>query len=845
MVQDRIKQYFDRNPRLHVLFIFDQMDYIGAELADAVWEDGYVYKRFDGTWFGTKRDIETTWKDKRGVLLFSEALFPQTEEQMLRFPLLGLLRANMEYKGDDYATFMQQYHLPDKYAPYIRRHEQEIGSTRMLAVLSGYLSPEVFNEDVANRAFVSVYLGEKKLLEWHDIIVRMVVLGLSTEAKKRTDFFVKLQKNLDANKAVNSKLLSIFGVSYQPNQETKMKQMAEAMKYNAITQLLDENKADDYKVYKIKNSVQLEQLNKVMELGRHDRQLSGKFSAAIDELASGIREEEIIRIYGVDAEYFYMTERLCYLVLTTIMQERLTLDPQGVNEKMRELAMKLPEHGDIQQVLKFVENLALYYDRVRNVGTLRLKTPQDYVDSYVGEWYQVDLFYRRSLRSYHELMTKETPIEREVRQAKDLLDKDYAKQSNVMNLEWLACVNERSEHFGAVALPRQEDFFETYLDKSTKKVVIVVDALRYEVATELMESLGREKHIATLGAMRAVLPTETKFGKLVLLPHHDLELQGAEMLVDGKSLITTEARTSHVDGYREGAVCVSYEEVMNGHAQSMRDLFKRPLVYIYYNTLDEVGHSQSPFEVISACDRAVEQLTVLVRRLHATWNVTNVYITSDHGFIYNDMHFEDKDKHSITDECVEKKTRYYLTTDARPVEGICKYPLREVSSIRSAVPTYVAVPQGTNRLAASGGYNFAHGGATLQEMIIPMIHSLLKREEKTERVGVNLLGHNLQMVSSQLRLQLIQTEAVSMTVIKRTVCCQLFDGSEPVTTIKELTLDSTDAVNLNNRLYDITLNLCKTGVSSMLQLRVWDKDDALNPLIKETVRNNTLIEQDF
>ncbi len=249
--------------------------------------------------------------------------------------------------------------------------------------------------------------------------------------------------------------------------------------------------------------------------------------------------------------------------------------------------------------------------------------------------------------------------------------------------------------------------------------------------------------------------------------------------------------------------------------------------------------------MIAACDRAIEQLTVLVRRLHATWNVTNVFITSDHGFIYNDMLFEDKDKHSITDECIEKKTRYYLTTDGRPVEGICKYPLQDVSSIRSAAPTYVAVPQGTNRLAASGGYNFAHGGATLQEMIIPLIHSTLKREEKTEKVGVSLLSHNLQMVSSQLKFQLIQTEAVSMTMIKRIVCCQLFDGSEPVTTVKELALDSTDAVNLNNRLYDITLNLCKTGVSSMLQLRVWDKDDALNPLIKETVRNNTLIEQDF
>ncbi len=828
-----------------MLFIFDQLDTIGSELQDALWEDNYIYKVFDGAWFNTKYAIENTWKDKHVVLLFPETMYPHNEEQMLKFPLLGHLRANMEYKGDDYATFLQQYGLSDQFAPYVRRHEQEISSTKVMNVLNGYLSPETFSEDVANRAFISAYMGEKKMLEWHDIIVRLFILDLGSEEKKRMDFWYKAQKNRDVVKAINARLTSIFAVTYNPNQIVKMKQVAECMKYNSITQLLDENKNDDYKQYKIKNSVQLEQQNKIMELGRHDRQLSKKFVAALDELAADIKEEEIISVYGIDAEYFFMTESLCWPILKTALQDRLLTEPESVNEKMRELTMKLPEQADIQSVVKFIENLALYYDKVRCVGSLKLKTPQDYVDRYTSEWYQIDMLYRRSLETYHDLITKQIPIEAEVHKAKDMLDQDYAKFANVMNLEWLTCVNEQSERFESVTLPRQENFFNDYLDASTKKVVIVVDALRYEVAAELMESLAKEKHIASLSAMKAVLPTETKFGKLALLPHYDLKLQGADMLVDGKALTTVDSRTTHVDSFRDGALCINYEDVMNGNALAIRDIFKRPLVYIYYNTIDEVSHNQSPFEVISACERAIEQLTALVSRLHATWNVTNVYVTADHGFIYNDMQFEDKDKHSITDGCIEKKTRYYLTNNNVSVEGISKYPIEQVSSIKNDIATYVAVPDGTNRLAAPGGYNFAHGGATLQEMIIPLIQSYRKKEKKTYKVGVNLLGHNLQMVSSQLRFQLIQTEAVSMTVIKREIRCQVFDGNEPVTLVKELTLDSTDAVNLNNRLYDITLNLTKTGVGSMLQLMVWDKDDPLNPLIKEVVRNNTLIEQDF
>ena len=65
MVQDRIYDYFVRNPHLHVLFIFDRMNIIESELASAVWEENYIYKVFDGAWFNTKYNIENTWKEKR------------------------------------------------------------------------------------------------------------------------------------------------------------------------------------------------------------------------------------------------------------------------------------------------------------------------------------------------------------------------------------------------------------------------------------------------------------------------------------------------------------------------------------------------------------------------------------------------------------------------------------------------------------------------------------------------------------------------------------------------------------------------------------------------------------
>ena len=116
MIQNRIYSYFERNPQLHVLFIFDKMGIIQTELEDVKdWSDGYVYKVFDGAWFNTKYAIENTWKDKRIVLLFPVGTYPHSEEQQLQFPLLDMLKANMEYKEDDGYTVIDLHYDDDVY----------------------------------------------------------------------------------------------------------------------------------------------------------------------------------------------------------------------------------------------------------------------------------------------------------------------------------------------------------------------------------------------------------------------------------------------------------------------------------------------------------------------------------------------------------------------------------------------------------------------------------------------------------------------------------------------------------------------------------------------------------
>ena len=852
-IQDRIYKYFETNSRLRVLFIFEGLSMISDTLNECVWPDDYLYKIFAGDWFNTKYHLENDWKDKKVVLVFRDIMMPGTESQQLEFPLMDILKANMEYRGDDYTAFMQQYRIPEKHRAFIKRHVETLQTSKVLPIVEDYLTPEAFSEDVALRAIISFYLGDKKMLDWDSIILKMILLGRKSEESKRTAFFLRVEGNRDVKNAINDKLNHIFGVSYNPNTYEKMEDVAQVLKYNSITQLLAPNSADSYKSLKINSALQIQQINRLFELGTSSKQWRKGFLEALDELASNIRESELINVYGIDAQYYAMTEALAWPIINHILEVSLLEDPAGTKQRASSLALKFSENDLILTALSFIERVAAFYDKKQKLGSIKLPTPQDYVDRYISDFYQFDLLYRKALEAHHKLTSEVIPILSALEQRKNQLDIDYASLANDLNVEWLDCVIDGGSYFDSITIPKQENFYQREYgdtDGKSKLVVIISDALRYEVAQELLESLGREKHIAKLFVQKAMLPTETKYCKQAMLPYQRLTLVNdngkVDMAVDGQVLSLIEERSHHLGANRTNAICLKYSDYVKNNQATNREVFKHPLVYVYHDTIDDVGHGQNPLDVIDACRRSVEQLSSLVKSLHATMNVANVIVTADHGFLYNDIKIEEKDKLQITDSDIEKKTRYYLTTNPDQVEGIVKFPLERVSAIWTDEPVYVGVPKGTNRIAASGGYNFTHGGASLQEMIVPVIHSSQRRSDKTDFVGVSLMSHNLNVVSSRLKFNLLQEDMVDMTMQPRTVVCAIYQGDKPVSNEVALTLESTEP-EPSNRINVITLSLNQSVAPGLLQLRVYDSKDEkrLNPLIKEAVKNNTIIEQDF
>lgn len=836
-IQDNIYNYFRLNPGLKVLFVFNSM--ISSELEGMDWEEGYRAVRFDGAWFRTKYALENEWKDMKIILLF-DRIAPTSEEV---FPLMDVLVANMEYKSENYEAFLQQHRLDvAKYGTYIRRHIGELQLQRIDRILHDYYTPEVFNIDLANRGFITAYLSETSLMEWDEIILRLFTLSLPEEEKKEKNFYVSLSKNADAKAALDREMVKVFGASYDPNAEKKMKQIAEIMMYNAITQSLSTHEMDDYKAYKIVNSIRLEHINKLLGKGlAQPKAKREKFIQSLNTLAVDIRVSEIVKVYGLDATYFYMPETLCLLIIQRTLENMS--DPEHIIGKMQEIRMKQEGNPYMALLTDCVISIANFYSRINRITTLVFNTPNEYIANYMSDYYLIDKYYRQSLEIWCSLDTDHGMADI-LTKVKQQLDVDYARWCNSLNMEWVKCWLEKGGRQDILGYRKQQNIYEDESARNVKQVFIISDALRYEVAVELYNEMAKEKHVARMDCAIAMLPTETKYTKTALLPHKTLTLQDAEMAVDGQVLRTIDQRTSHVQKYVHEAFCIDYADWEKKNLDEKREICKRPLVYIFHNCIDRDGHDAGAYELTRACSTAVSQLSKLVKSLHASVNVTNVVITSDHGFLYNDIDFEDKDKQQVTEDSFDKKTRYYLTTSRDSMSNVAKFYLKDVSDMADG-DCIVAVPMGTNRFnAPGGGYSFTHGGASLQEIIIPVIRSKRKRAEKTEKVGLTLISKDLKMVSSRLKFQIIQSEPVSMEMLERTIVCAVYAGDKPVTAQKEITLSSTDS-NPAGRIQHIELVLNAPANTSIMQLRIYDKNDMLNPLVKENVKNNTIIEQDF
>lgn len=853
VLQKKIYDYFERDTELKVLFIFqNSVDmFTTAELESAEWKPGYRYVDFKSDWFTVKYHLDNDWQNDKVVIFCHQDSPLKKKSLQASFPLMDVLAANMEYHSQDYAAFMQQYGLPTndlQLVRFVERNVISLQSDKMLRIFMPYYQDGSITHDIMVRGFISNFMGAHNILDWDSIILKVLLYGRECESGKQRIFYVRLRACKDAQEALGKHLTDIFGVSYNDDTKEKVAHIVKVFKYNAIVQNLAPVAADNYKQTRITDSVALQHMNRILEMALSKEKTTEALTELFDELGSEVRDADIIRWYGTEANYYYLPEALCVPIIKTLLEEKIETEPAEVVNRIEELMLKHSDNSMMTAVMDYAVIVARLYEKALALGSLTLNTADEYVMRYESDYCFIDQYYRQANETYFGIDPTNELFDT-VQKVKRCLDQNYSKLCNRINLEWTKCLKETGG-IGEVHLLRQYNFYDEKIKSVQKKVAVIVsDALRYEVAQELIGELAKSRHIASLKPAIAMLPSETKYCKPSLLPHRELKLYGKgevqDMAVDDHILDTTQKRSEHLQVYRDGAVCVPFETVAEYNQEKNREIFKHPLVYIFHDVIDKTGHDGNAKQIVNSCREAINELKKMIPKIHASYNVTEVYITSDHGFLFNDIMFADKDKHKIEEDCLERSTRYYLTKSKDEVSGVVKFPLGEVSGMVNVDDVMVAVPMGTNRFAApSGGYMFTHGGAALQELIIPLITSRQERDDNKQPVGVMILDRRLSMQASRLRFKMLQTEAVSMDMKERQIRVALYHNDVPVTPVKDILLDKTDP-SLDNRKIQVDLTLNKNIDAKVLQLKVFDATDELNPIIKENVTNNTLIENDF
>src|SRR5699024_1224768 len=124
-------------------------------------------------------------------------------------------------------------------------------------------------------------------------------------------------------------------------------------------------------------------------------------------------------------------------------------------------------------------------------------------------------------------------------------------------------------------------------------------------------------------------------------------------------------------------------------------------------------------------------------------------------------------------------------------------------------PLYVYAPHAKVRYRIQGGgRNFVHGGASLQEVVVPLIKIHSKRldqkhVQKIEQVNVHLTSTNRRITNSIFTLEFFQTERVVDKRIPRSVTVCFVDESGEKLSNEELIIADLEAENPKERLFKV------------------------------------------
>lgn len=457
-------------------------------------------------------------------------------------------------------------------------------------------------------------------------------------------------------------------------------------------------------------------------------------------------------------------------------------------------------YQDYQHFYTCLSNGMQMISQIRKYEKTKIETFSNGIVNYVRHFYLIDYYYRQYILNYRK--AKQNKV---LHLLTEKIEKVYVNDwlINYSN-EWQRIIDDMDKWHHSVKVSQQRfftDHIQPIVSKGQRLFVIISDAFRYEIGWEYLQKIQSEKRFeGELEYMVTSLPSYTQLGMAALLPHETLTIQPEldNVLIDGMSTQGIQARNKILEikaGVRATAINAEDFVKMNTSTDGREFVKQYDLIYIYHNRIDKVGDDKtSEDKVFEAAEQELEFLMDIVKKI-ANMNGNNMYITSDHGFIYQNKELDDSDYTigSHTGNIWKESRRFVIGKNLNDGSSTKHFTMEQLNLSGDAE---VLIPKSIKRIRIKGaGSRFVHGGASLQEIIVPLLKVTKTRQDTTKKVEVDIIKSTDKITTNILAVSFLQTDLVSEKILPRQIrCCIKADDGEILSDLFTYRFDITEGI---------------------------------------------------
>lgn len=486
-------------------------------------------------------------------------------------------------------------------------------------------------------------------------------------------------------------------------------------------------------------------------------------AADILNIENDLQKRDISELIEID--YFELIDKKIIHDLVTAVTDKTI----NANQLQKHLISRRQSYWYDQytHLYEAIEQASALFQMISEINLHIVSIPEG-IRLYADIWSKIDRSYRKYI--YHVQSSSQATL---MSKLSEKVENHYVNNYLLqLGNKWQEIVDKESKRTASPYI-LQKDFFsrlvKPFIEKANKVCVIISDGMRYEIGEELLTLIRREdRFTAELEPMLSMLPSYTQLGMAALLPGTDLTIEennnSVSVKLSEQSTAGIDNRCKLLQSTHAASTALHAKDFMNLRADDVRALVRdHDVIYIYHNHIDDTGHeTKSENRVFIAVEETLQDLMKMIKKLTGN-NVNNIVLTTDHGFLYQHRKIDESDfalTETAGEKILHKDRRFVIGKGLRKTDSLRHFSADDVGL---SGDIEIQLPKSINRLRLSGAcMQFVHGGASLQETVLPLLRINKKRQSDIFWVDVEILRGNVNTITSgQLAVKLYQSQPVS------------------------------------------------------------------------------------